>query len=152
MTPELREYFGIDGDRGVLVARVETDSPAQKAEVRVGDVIVEVDGTPIRRPRDLARVVRKAPEGATLQVDLIRKGELRSLGVSLPDREEWSWRGPMIPGLPSELFPPELDPEIIAPDFEQTLRLLRERLRELEERLDELEERIAPPAPSPDRT
>jgi hypothetical protein len=97
-------------------------------------------------------VVRKAQEGATLEVRLIRRGEERTLDVSLPDPEEWSWRGPVIPGLPLELFPPELDPETLTPDLEQMLRGLREQLREFEKRLEELEERMGRPAPQPDRT
>jgi membrane-associated protease RseP (regulator of RpoE activity) len=148
MTSELREYFGVDEDLGVLVVRVETESPAEKAELRVGDVVVEVGGTPIRSPRDLVRAVRGAPEGGTLEIALVREGKRKSVRVALADREGWSWRGPM----PRELFPPELEPEIFSPDLERTLRLFRERLRELEERLEDLEEQIGPPAPAPDRT
>jgi membrane-associated protease RseP (regulator of RpoE activity) len=152
MTPELREYFGVEGERGVLVVRVEDDSPAEKAEIEVGDVVVEVNGTSVRRPRDLARAVQQSSPGATVEIDLIRRGEERQVRATLPDREEWSLRGPMPPGLVPELFPPGIEPELFSTELERTLRLLQEQLREIEERLEDLEEWIGPPSPAPDRT
>src|SRR5579871_5943521 len=42
LTPELRKHFGAPDDRGVLVAHVESGTPAATAGIEVGDVIVEV--------------------------------------------------------------------------------------------------------------
>jgi hypothetical protein len=151
MTPELREYFEIKGEEGVLVVRVEAESPALEADIRVGDVIVGVDGTPVRRPRDLRRLVGRAPEDTALAIELVREGDRREVQVALAEREDWSWRGHPRDLLP-ELFPHGPDPEIFSPDLDQTLRLLRERIRELERRIDELEQRLGPPQSGPDRT
>ena len=53
MTPELRAWFQAPQTAGVLVTRVEPDSPAQEAGVQVGDVIVEAGGEALETPRDL---------------------------------------------------------------------------------------------------
>jgi serine protease Do len=104
MTQELREYFEIKRDQGVLVVRVEAESPAAEADIRVGDVIVGVEGTPVRRPRDLRRLVGRAPEGAALAIEVVREGNRREVRVALAEGEDWSWRGHPRDLLP-ELFP-----------------------------------------------
>ena len=53
LTPELRKHFGAPADRGLMVARVEPDSPAAKAGIAVGDVILEVGGSPIEEASDV---------------------------------------------------------------------------------------------------
>src|SRR4051812_4523747 len=53
LTPELREHFGATHDRGVLVSHVDPDSAAARAGIQVGDVIVDVGGTPVARATDV---------------------------------------------------------------------------------------------------
>ena len=55
MTSELREFFGVDPEIGVLVVSVEPESGASSAGVRVGDVIITVDGRDIASPSDFGR-------------------------------------------------------------------------------------------------
>jgi S1-C subfamily serine protease len=57
LTPQLAEYFGVK-DGGVLVSSVGTDSPAQKAGLKAGDVITSVNGDRVRRTRDLIDALR----------------------------------------------------------------------------------------------
>src|SRR5262245_35092128 len=47
LTPELREFFGVEGDAGLLVAAVEARSPAADAGLRAGDVIVRANDRPM---------------------------------------------------------------------------------------------------------
>lgn len=79
LTPELRAHLGADADRGLLVGRVVASSPAAKAGVQVGDVLVEVDGHAIDDAADVrAALVGKAP-GAAFEVRVIRDGGARTL-------------------------------------------------------------------------
>jgi serine protease Do len=55
---QLAQHFGVPG--GVLVADVTTDSPASRAGLRAGDVIVSIDGKSVRTREDLVRALREA--------------------------------------------------------------------------------------------
>lgn len=84
LTDQLADYFGVDG--GALVAGVREGSPAAEADLRAGDVIVEVDGRATGSPTDVARAVRKASAGP-LPVRVVRDGDRRTLTVELPSRD-----------------------------------------------------------------
>jgi len=83
LTPELAESFGLDEPRGALVAGVLDDSPAERAGITVGDVIVGFDGTPIESMRELPRVVAAADAGSTVPVELLRDGERRTVELEV---------------------------------------------------------------------
>jgi len=91
LTGELRAHFGAPEDAGVMVARVVEDSPAWRAGVRVGDIVVAVAGERVDTPADLAREVRERGD-ETVTVELWRDGRLEQLDVALEEREA-SWRG-----------------------------------------------------------
>jgi membrane-associated protease RseP (regulator of RpoE activity) len=136
MTPELREFFEVEEDAGVLVVSVGEKSPAAEAGLRVGDVIVAINGARVRSPRDLVRQVWRAPSEATVAVEIVRDGERRTLEPNLGHRPEP--RAQVWP-LHPELFGPGLGPEYV-PEIQDALRILKERVRELEQRLDDLEQ------------
>jgi serine protease Do len=73
VTKELSQAFGLDGERGALVSEVMPDSPAQKAGIRTGDVIVEFDGKTVKEMSDLPRLVAATPSGREVKVKLIRE-------------------------------------------------------------------------------
>ncbi len=70
LNKQLGEYFGVAGGEGVLVASVDKDSPADKAGVKAGDVIIKVDNEKVANMRDL----RNALQGSktNVQITLIR--------------------------------------------------------------------------------
>jgi serine protease Do len=57
VTPEVADSLGLNKQEGALVATVTEGSPAAKAGVRQGDVVLSFDGTPVTTPRDLSRAV-----------------------------------------------------------------------------------------------
>ncbi|MCF8061627.1 MAG: Do family serine endopeptidase [Deltaproteobacteria bacterium] len=57
LTPQIARQLGVDGDRGAVVAAVEPGSPAQRASLRRGDVILEVDREPVASAEDAKRSV-----------------------------------------------------------------------------------------------
>lgn len=152
MTPELRHFFDVEGEAGLLVASVEAESPASRSGIAVGDVLVRAGDRALYRPRDLVRVVRSVRPGKALRIDLIRNGERKEIEVTLPDPdsdESYGWERPVIP---PEMLGPYLAPELYGPRLDEALRRMRERLRELEQRLDELKRRLESGSPEGERT
>lgn len=87
----LAESFGMTKPSGALVARVLPDSPAQKAGVQVGDVIVEFDGKEVESSGALPPMVGVSKVGAKVPVKVIRNGKPLTLKVTiseLPQEEE----------------------------------------------------------------
>ena len=74
-----------NGD-GVLIEDVESDSPAAKAGIRDGDVIVEFDGERVRSARQFARLVRETPDGRSVKATIVRDGSRQTVEVA-PKRE-----------------------------------------------------------------
>jgi serine protease Do/serine protease DegQ len=81
LTPQLAEAFDVDLNAGVIVRRVNPDSPAEKAGLQVGDVIVAVDGRPVADVGDVRNRIGLVRLGQRLQVQLMRDGELQELNA-----------------------------------------------------------------------
>jgi len=78
MSDQLAQYFGVDG--GILINMVRDDSTALKAGLKAGDVIVEIDGVPIRGPLGLMRIINdKNQSDFILKVVRDRKARMISL-------------------------------------------------------------------------
>lgn len=90
MSDSLRDYFRAPDDAGVLVNRVIEESPAERAGLQAGDVIVEVEGRAIRRVGDISRALRSQDPGDTVAVVVIRDRNRKTLDVTLDERDDWS--------------------------------------------------------------
>src|SRR5215831_14012401 len=77
MTDQLRSFFGVSGNAGVLVSSVDAGSSAEKAGLKPGDVIIAVDGQSVRNPGDFSREMRSENGKVTLKV--IRDKQERDL-------------------------------------------------------------------------
>lgn len=77
----LAESLGLDKPQGALIAQVEPDSPAGKAGLEAGDVVVAFSGRPIVDASDLPHVVGQMKPGASADAEIIRKGKHRVLKV-----------------------------------------------------------------------
>ncbi|MBI3327528.1 MAG: DegQ family serine endoprotease [Nitrospinae bacterium] len=94
VTPELAKSFGLDRERGALVADILPDTPAEKAGIERGDIIVEFNARKIEEMSDLPRTVAAAPPGAEVDVKLLRKGQEKVVRVKLEElKEERTARG-----------------------------------------------------------
>ena len=78
LTDQLRDFFGVFSDNGVLVASVDSDSAAGKAGLKAGDVITAVDGKNIRTPAEFSREMRTSSK-PTLKI--IRDKQEREIRV-----------------------------------------------------------------------
>jgi membrane-associated protease RseP (regulator of RpoE activity) len=85
LTPELRKHFGAPEDRGVLVAHVESDTPAKMAGIEVGDVIVGVHGTKIDAAPDVLSALADVGKGEHTKIELVRDGKSLTLDATLAD-------------------------------------------------------------------
>ncbi len=83
LTPELIKSFGLPNSQGALVAAVVDDSPAGRAGVKPGDVIVRFDGKPVDGPRALPPLVANTPVGKSVAVDVIRDGAPLTVRVAI---------------------------------------------------------------------
>ncbi|HXH09705.1 MAG TPA: DegQ family serine endoprotease [Alphaproteobacteria bacterium] len=88
VTPELAKSFGLDRERGALVADVMPDTPAARAGIERGDIIVEFNGRKIEEMTDLPRVVANTPPGTEVPVKLLRKGQERVVQVTIAEMQE----------------------------------------------------------------
>ncbi len=83
LTDELAASFGLDRARGALVTEVSSGSPADKAGIRRGDVIVAVNGHAVDEMSDLPRRVAALPVGQQARVTVIRDGKERHIQVKV---------------------------------------------------------------------
>ncbi len=75
-----------EGDvRGAKVRSVEKDSPAEKAGLKDGDVVVRFDGEAVRSASQLARLVRETPSGRSVPIEVTRGGARQSLTATLAE-------------------------------------------------------------------
>ena len=72
LTPELAKSFGLKEAKGVLISDVVSESPAEKAGVQAGDIIIEFDGKKLDGPQDLQRAVASASPGKAMPMTLWR--------------------------------------------------------------------------------
>ena len=88
VTDEIADSVGLKKAEGALVMEVTKDSPADKAGIKLGDVITHFDGKEVKEMRNLPRLVADAAIGKTAEVELWRKGETKTVSVKLGELKE----------------------------------------------------------------
>jgi serine protease Do len=88
LTPELAKSFALKEKKGALVAQVVSASPAEKAGIEQGDVIVEFDGKEVSDSKDLPRMVASTPVGKAVTIKLSRNGKVLDRQVKVGEMEE----------------------------------------------------------------
>jgi serine protease Do len=85
VTPEIARSLGLNPEKpeGALVASVNPNGPAAKADIKQGDVIVEANGHPIKSVHDLPIIVAAIPPGQKLDLTVIRDGKPQRLVASV---------------------------------------------------------------------
>ncbi len=86
LTDELTAQFG--AEQGALLSEVTVDSPAEKAGLKAGDVIVKVDGKEIRDARHLLLTVSQLAPDTKVMVNYLRDGKTETVAVTLGQRPE----------------------------------------------------------------
>ena len=83
MTPELAKSFGLKKAEGAVITQVIKDSPADKAGLKEGDIIMEYRGKKIKSLRELPRMVAATPPGTVVTLKVLRNGRLKTLKVKI---------------------------------------------------------------------
>jgi len=83
VTEAVAASLGLDGTHGALVASVVEGGPAEKAGVKMGDVILSLDGKPLEDPKDLPRLVAETKAGSDVEMMVLRNGKQKKLDVEI---------------------------------------------------------------------
>lgn len=88
VTEENISEYKLDSVQGVIVQSVEEGSPAESADLKEKDVLLEFDGFKVRSTIQFSRLVRETPVGREVEVVISRAGKRQNLKVRLADRVE----------------------------------------------------------------
>lgn len=154
LTEQLGDYFGVRRGEGVLITEVEKESPAEKAGLKAGDVIVQVDNEKVSGSDDVRQIISEKEKGDKVSLKIIRDKRPKDFSVTLAETEkEYSFKiQPDIEKTKNmELFLDKLQiPE--APmlkgytldegKLKKDLNELKKEMEELKKELDELKEEL----------
>ena len=88
LNQDLTKSFGLKESKGALVSDVKEDSPAEKAGIKQGDVIIGYDGSPVEDAAALQRVVTRTPIGAKATIKVLRDGHEKELSATINELSE----------------------------------------------------------------
>lgn len=81
LTPELMKDFNVKEKEGALISQVYEGSPAEKAGLKIGDIVVQIDGKKIKDSQDVVREVLKRQVGQKILFEVIRDGKRVEISV-----------------------------------------------------------------------
>lgn len=85
VTPDNAKFFGDSAAAGGIVSQVESDSPASRAGLQIGDVITEVDGRKVSDAGELQVVIGQKQPGTKIELTVIRNGKTMNVPVTLEE-------------------------------------------------------------------
>ncbi|MCZ6805070.1 MAG: DegQ family serine endoprotease [Proteobacteria bacterium] len=85
ISPELAEAFGLDQQRGAIINKVLEGSPAEKAGLLAGDIVISTDGKQIRNAGDLRNRIGLLPVGEKIRFKLLRDGKESEIVVTVDE-------------------------------------------------------------------
>jgi len=148
MTEDLRAYFKAPRGRGVLVSRVEEDTPAAKAGLRAGDVIIAVGGKGISDRSDISLALSDHEPGDRVAVKIVRDGSEKTVDVEIAERSGPRRHGAIfLPGGEEIDLDREFDLEhleLMPGELEKTIQESLERVQEeVQQAMSEIPEKQA---------
>lgn len=85
---DIADAFHLDKTEGVLVAEVVKDSPAEKAGIKQGDIIIEYNGRPVKTVGGFRNEISLTSPGTEVKLKINRRGEILTIGVILASNAE----------------------------------------------------------------
>ena len=111
LTPALANAFGIDATEGVVIAQITPDSAAEAAGLQVGDVIVAVDGQPVRRAAGIRNRIGLLRVGEKVQLTVLRDGQRQTVTAIIREDAQQSESAAVSPRLAGAVFGEAAAPE-----------------------------------------
>jgi serine protease Do len=93
ITADMVDQLGLKNTKGALIADVVKDSPADKAGLKPGDVVVALNGKPVQDNNQLTRDVGVIPPGQQVHLDVVREGKQRTVTAKLGPRPDETEQG-----------------------------------------------------------
>lgn len=87
LTEELSEFFGVKEGGGLLVSKIIKDSPAEKAGLKVGDVLIKADGKKLEEINTLTELIQDKEKGDKILIEFLRDKKLKSVNVEIEEEE-----------------------------------------------------------------
>jgi predicted metalloprotease with PDZ domain len=143
VSPELRAFLGAPKDGGVVVQSVKEGGPAAKAGLRVGDVVMAIDGKPVDSAWTVGDTLDDKNPGDTVRIDIIRNHQQQTITATLEEHEPLLKMETLdLPGL--EHLKIDGMPQMWKARVEATDNCsdLQERIKNLETRLKSLEKKL----------
>jgi S1-C subfamily serine protease len=84
---ELAEHFGVKDGTGLIVSKLTEGGPAEKAKLKVGDVITKVDGKRVESANDLIDLVQAKEKGAKIKLEILRDKKAMTIEVEVSEEE-----------------------------------------------------------------
>ena len=144
LNEQLGEYFGVNDGDGALISQVEEDSPADKAGLRAGDVIVGIEKDRIDDPADVTDILEDYRKGDQITVTVVRERRENTFRVELDENESYSYRYNFGPDMPhinvpkfDNLFHGNWDADKFMKDFDE--EELERAMKNLAEAMEKLE-------------
>ena len=88
LTPDLAKSFGVPQTKGVVIAQITKDSPAEKAGLQRGDVITALGGRDIQDASSLRNLISLTPVGEEVRLTIVRDGAKQDIRVKIASEEE----------------------------------------------------------------
>ncbi|MGE5326672.1 MAG: PDZ domain-containing protein [Deltaproteobacteria bacterium] len=88
VTSEKAKELKLPGEYGAVVEEVNEDSPAARAGIKKGDVILQFAGEKVRSVAELRRLVRETPAGRTVAIEINRNGSTQNLSAKIAETPE----------------------------------------------------------------
>jgi serine protease Do len=86
LEPEIAARLGVPGKKGLVVGKVFPDTPAAKAGLHDGDLLLTAAGKPVAEPRELQRLVAELPLGKAMEMTIFRDGASKTLSVTIEEQ------------------------------------------------------------------
>jgi S1-C subfamily serine protease len=87
LNPELAAYFGVKEGTGLIIARLTEKGPAEQAGIKVGDVIVRVDGKRVETQNDLIDLIQAKKKGDKIRIEVLRDKKAMTIDVAVEEEE-----------------------------------------------------------------
>lgn len=154
LNSQFGEYFGVEDGRGALITEVLAESPAEKAGLKAGDVIIEIDGNKVEGPNDVQEAVQEADEGDEIEVAVLRDKAEKTFKLEVAEAPDNFYSTPnmMKPDFDNNylfiprtkgLFRGNSDNDVFdAQDMQEWREGIEQELKELQEELKDLKNKL----------